>query len=307
MERFVPNQEKAVIFQIQRFCLHDGPGIRTTIFFSGCPLTCPWCCNPESASVQPVLMHDENRCLLCAACSAACPEGVVTVNDGIWKADRSLCTGCKICCDCCMQEALEVSGKVYGMKEVLEEVVRDKAFYLKSNGGITLSGGEVLLQVTFIERLCKELHSEGISVACETSASAPFQAFQVLLESADTFLIDLKHYDDRKLEEVCHANGAWIRDNIRAVITSGKPLIGRIPVIPGFNSTKEDMEHFAQYACSLSVQKLHLLPFHQLGELKYSQLDRAYSWKDRSALQKEDLEDSAKFLRERGFSVQIGG
>lgn len=307
MGHFKSNEAKAAIFHIQRFCLHDGPGIRTTIFFSGCPLTCPWCCNPESATLKPVLMHDENRCVLCGRCVAACPQEAISVSNGAFQVDRSRCTGCGCCHEHCMQEALEISGSYLGMKEVVEEALKDKAFYLKSGGGVTLSGGEVLMQVDFIRRLYDELHREGVSVACETSAFAPSETFRVLLESSDLFLIDLKHYDDKKLREVCHADGRQIRKNIRTVLERGKPLIGRIPVIPGFNDTKEDMKRFAQYAKDLSIRKLHLLPFHQLGELKYGQLDRSYPWKDFDALHKEDVEEAASYLKGLGFTVEIGG
>lgn len=307
MKKFVPDKNTALIFNIQHFCLHDGPGIRTTVFFNGCPLTCPWCCNPESIPLNPVLMFDIKACVLCGRCKDICPESAIKISNRQWEVDTGLCSGCGTCADICMAEALEISGKRYRIDQVAEEVEKDKAFYEKSGGGVTLSGGEVLMQLDFIESLSDRLHSRGITIACETTASGSLGEFGRLLNAADYFMIDIKHYDAEKLQRVCGADAFRIGENIALAVQSGKTVIGRIPVIPGFNHSIVDMEKFADYAESLALTEIHLLPFHQLGESKYTQMGKQYEMNQAGGVSKQDLTDYARYLKYRGFRVQIGG
>ncbi|WP_215700710.1 glycyl-radical enzyme activating protein [Clostridium sp. MCC353] len=307
MNRFVPNPETGLIFNIQRFCLHDGPGIRTAVFFSGCPLTCPWCCNPESEKLRPVLLHDGKTCALCGLCARNCPSMAVSISGGFWKMDPGRCTACGRCAAACPHDALELSGRVYTLEEAANEVLKDQAFFEKSGGGVTLSGGEVLMQAEFAAKLAKRLKTSGVHTACETTAALSGAAFEQLMAEMDYIMIDIKHYDAEKLWQTCHGDLNIISGNIKAAVNYGIPLAGRIPVIPGFNSSMQDMEGFALFGRELGIREIHLLPFHQMGEEKYERLQKQYLMKDEPPLHKEDLMKYAGYLESRGFQVEIGG
>lgn len=304
---FLPNSQTALIFNIQHFCLHDGPGIRTTVFFNGCPLRCPWCCNPEALNTKPVLLHDITKCTFCHRCESICKQAAIEINESNWKLKQELCDSCGKCTEMCLNEALKLSGKIYHIHDVFEEVKKDIEFYKTSGGGVTLSGGEVLTQIEFAEQLSEALHKEKIHVACETTACSTPDKFERLLKVIDYFMIDLKHYNKEKLEKVCNGNLELINKNIEKVLLSGKPVVGRIPVIPGFNFSMNDMKEYAKYAAKLGIQEIHLLPFHQLGEMKYIQLNKEYKMKGYMPLHKEDLIPYADYFTNIGLTVQIGG
>ena len=307
MEQFAPKPEAGLICNIQRFCLHDGPGIRTAVFLSGCPLTCPWCCNPEAEKLRPVLLHDRKGCALCGLCTRNCPSMAVSIADGFWKLDSGRCTACGRCVDICPHDALELSGRVYSVEEAAEEVLKDRAFYDKSGGGVTISGGEVLMQAEFAVKLAEYLKKSGVHTACETTAALPGSAFEQLMVTMDYMMIDIKHYDAEKLWNICHADLQIISGNIKAAVKWGIPLVGRIPVIPGFNASMQDMEGFSKLGRELGIREIHLLPFHQMGEEKYERLQKEYRMKDEPPLHKEDLKEYAGYLKSCGFQVEIGG
>lgn len=304
---FLPNSQTALIFNIQHFCLHDGPGIRTTVFFNGCPLRCPWCCNPEALNMQPMLLHDVSKCSFCRRCESICSKLAINIDGASWKLDQELCNICGKCVNTCLNGSLKLSGKIYHILDVFEEIIKDREFYETSCGGVTFSGGEVLTQIEFVEKLSELLHRENIHVACETTACSEADRFKRLLNVIDYFMIDLKHYSREKLKKTCNGNLELINKNIERVLLSGKPVVGRIPIIPDFNFSMDDMREYAKYARELGIQKLHLLPFHQLGEMKYIQLNREYKMKDYEPLHKEDLIPYAEYLKNMGFVVQIGG
>jgi len=251
---------EAVLFNIQKFCLHDGPGIRTTVFFKGCNLRCRWCANPESQSRR---LHPE--------------------------------LGARL------------QGRVWTLEEVLEEVLRDKAFYDHSGGGVTLSGGEPLLQADFACALCDALHEQGVAVSIETAASVPERMFGKVLARLDTAHIDLKHWDGAKHREGTGVGLERTLQNIRAALASPVPVFLRIPVIPGFNDSLEDAGHFARLLRELGSGRVQLLPFHQMGEKKYEEMGLPYAMRGVRQLHEEDLEDFASVLRKEGVEVQLGG
>lgn len=251
---------EAVLFNIQRFCLHDGPGIRSTVFFKGCNLRCRWCANPEAFSMQ---IHPE----------------------------------------------LEASlrGRVWTLEEVLAEVLKDKAFYDESGGGVTLSGGEPLLQADFACALCDALHEQGVSVAIETAACVQEQTFQKVFKRLDVAHIDVKHWDDVRHREATGVGTEQIHSNIKFALEGPIPVFLRIPVIPCFNDSLEDAAQFGKLFTELGAKVVHLLPFHQLGEKKYEKMAQEYMLAGVPQLHEEDLKAYAAVLEQSGIQVQIGG
>lgn len=298
------------IFNIQKFCIHDGPGIRTTVFFKGCPLRCRWCANPESQQSAQQLMYDRALCLRCGQCVTACPNGGLSLHEQGLRIDRTRCVGCGTCASICAVsggKALSLQGEQKTVAEVAAEVRKDEVFYRSSGGGVTFSGGEVLSQLDFAEALAAELHGSGLHIACETSGYAPAEVFSRLLAFADLLLFDVKHYDSAKHEAGTGVPNTQILENLRAAIAAGKQVIARIPIIPGFNHLPSDAHAFGQLLRSMHVQEVHLLPFHQFGQGKYEKLTMAYDYANLPSLQKEDLEPLKAIMQTYVPRVQIGG
>ena len=244
-----------LIFNLQKFSLHDGPGIRTDVFFQGCNMRCKWCSNPESFDMHPTSPNSE--------------------------------------------------AKEYSVDELMTELLKDKTFYDASGGGVTLTGGEALLQYDFLYELCDALHREGIHILLETSGNAPPWTFQLVLQKCDTLYIDLKHYDKQKHIDGTGVPLTQILENLRTALESDVPTVVRIPVIPGFNNSVEDIEGYATLLDDLDANEIHLLPFHQLGQHKYESLGMNYSFNGVASPSEKDMETLAQVLRERGFNVHI--
>ena len=246
----------ATIFNLQKFSIHDGAGIRTDVFFQGCNLRCQWCSNPESQPVEP-LPGEKTR--------------------------------------------------DYTVDELMQELVKDKPFYITSGGGVTLTGGEALLWPDFVCALCDALHAEGIHVALETAACVPEQTFLRVLEHVDFAYIDLKHPDAAKHRAGTGVGNALILHNIAYALKSKTPAVLRIPVIPGFNDSEEDFAGFASALNKLGAKEVQLLPFHQLGESKYKRLQLQYAFDGQKQLRDGDVSAFADALSNAGIQVQIGG
>lgn len=298
------------VFNIQKFCIHDGPGIRTTVFFKGCPLRCRWCANPESQAVHSQVMYDRSLCLRCGCCEKACPNGGIHLTDDGVVIDRDLCTGCGSCVNACAiygGKALSMQGDLKTVDEVVAEVLKDQVFYQSSGGGATFSGGEVLSQLEFAEAIAVQLKRHGIHIACETAGYAPPEAFRRLMSFTDLLLFDVKHHDEASHLAGTGVSNAQILANLRMAVTEGKPVIARIPVIPGFNNRPGDAEAFGRLLRDIGIQEANLLPFHQFGQGKYEKLAMEYDYDDVPSLQKEDLEPMKKVLETYVSKVQIGG
>ena len=294
-----------MILNIQKFCLHDGPGIRTTVFFKGCPLRCKWCANPESQKSTRQLTLDKNKCTGCGACVAACPQNARTIEAGFPKVNTALCNRCGACLENCLNGAIALEGKVADVEQVLAEVRKDKVFYDRSGGGVTLSGGEVLLRLPFARELSRRLHQEGIHVAVETAGVAKEERFRALLKEIDYVMMDLKHYDSAAHRAGTGRGNEQVLANLRILRDSGVPFLVRIPVIPGFNDSLEDAAAFALLLKEMDIFKVQLLPFHRLGCHKYELLGLAYDYADTPSMQAEELEDYSRAFTRMGIEVII--
>ena len=251
----------ATIFDIQRNSYVDGPGIRTTVFFKGCNLRCAWCHNPESQSGLPQMMFYKNKCTGCGKCKEKCPNGME-------KCD--LCGKCTIYCP---HDAREICGKEYTVDEVLREIVKDKSFYESSGGGVTLSGGECMLQIDFLEEILKACKESGIHTAVDTAGHVPYERFEKILPYTDLFLYDFKCFDSEKHRRHTGVGNELILENLKTILATGTPVWVRIPIIPTVNDTEEELQCIKRYISSCGTpEKIELLPYHAMGEHKYAAL-----------------------------------
>lgn len=296
---------KANIFNIQKFSIHDGPGIRTTVFFKGCPLSCLWCSNPESQSACTQLLWDQEKCLHCHKCMVVCPRDSISSIASRLNFNAATCIKCRRCVQNCPATALELSGQEMTVSEVMDEVRQDMAFYEESGGGVTLSGGEVLVWPDFVAELLEQLQKEGISTALETTGYAEAAVFQRVAAQADLLLFDMKHHNEKKHQQFTGVSNEKIIRNMAWAADEGIPIIVRIPVIPGINDSLADAAAFVKRLARMKIQKVDLLPFHQFGEKKYDSLQLAYAMKETKALHPEDLVDYTELFTAAGFDVKI--
>lgn len=256
------------VFNIQKFCTDDGPGIRTTVFLKGCHLRCAWCHNPEGLSLKPVLEFSRVDCVSCRQCEAVCPQGVHQFIDGQHKILRERCAGCGACVAQCTPKALSFCGKAMTAGQVLEIALADRAFYFPQ-GGITLSGGEPLLQPDFVLALGLLAKAQGIQICAETSGAVPFSTFEKILPAVDLFLFDIKETDPSNHLRYTRVENHLPLENLRKLDKLGIPVILRCPIIPGVNDRPAHFEALATLYTSLShAQGIQLMPYHRLGQGK---------------------------------------
>jgi len=296
----------ALIFNIMRFALHDGPGIRTVVFFKGCPLECWWCHNPESQSFLPDRLYFEERCRHCLDCARECPQHAIHVIDGIPCTSDS-CTFCGHCVETCMADARQIAGRRYTCQELLAEVEKDVVFFDDSGGGVTLSGGEPVAQPAFAAEFLDACRSRGIRTAIETCGFARPTAFQRVALRADLVLFDLKLLDREKHLRYTGAANGLIRANLEDLVARGRPVIVRIPVVPGFNDSEEDMAAAAGYLGNLHPRAVELLPYHRIGAEKYRRLGRPQKFPPTPEPAAGDLARICDTLARAGLHVTLGG
>nr|WP_243372891.1 glycyl-radical enzyme activating protein [Geotalea sp. SG265] len=302
------------ITEIQRFCLQDGPGIRTTIFVKGCPLHCPWCHNPENINFKQEFYFHANKCSGCGQCLKVCPSGASNMDREDCtgeKTDSSLCTSCLQCVSACRSGARETVGKSISMESIIQEAVSDRIFYQHSGGGVTISGGEPLLYPEFTHDLAHRLKvNENVHVAMETSLFAEWHSIAPLLENVDLFIVDIKSMDPEKHQQVIGGSLPKILSNLERLLKSRATVRIHLPIIPGFNDTSRDFETYAEYLGQFadSLSGVDILPYHSYATVKYAQLRRKYQYLGVPDLSRQQLTPLVNALREHGVGeITIGG
>ena len=261
------------LFDIQRFCIHDGPGIRTTVFLKGCPLRCVWCHNPEGISPEPALSFQPEKCIGCGYCSKTCRNGAHRMADEKHILDRDVCVACGACTAECYANALEIVGREVSVGEVVEEVLRDRPFYETSNGGMTLSGGEPLMQIDFTEALLRAARKERLHCCVDTCGFGEFSRLERILPHVDLFLYDIKDTDNGRHVEFTGVPNPSILENLRALHDRGAAVRLRLPIIPGCNDRADHFEAAAELANSLpNLEGVEIMPYHRLGVGKLGRL-----------------------------------
>lgn len=297
----------ATIFNIERFAIHDGPGIRTTVFFKGCPLRCPWCANPESQKQTRQLKYQQSRCTACLNCVKNCPVGAVTYENDRIVIAREKCKKCGTCVGNCLSSALSFIGEEKSVDEIFNEIMKDKDYYDASGGGVTLSGGEVMLQGKAAKELLKKLKEDGIHTAIETCGDVPVEAFEELEKYVDLFLYDIKHVDAEKVRLVTGGNQERIFQNLSYLAERKRSeVIIRVPVIPQFNYESEVITKIFKLAQKLGIRQVHLLPYHTLGIHKYEQIGAVYQMPVQG-IDKKELQPYVSIGEQMGLSICIGG
>ncbi|MHB1153223.1 MAG: glycyl-radical enzyme activating protein [Eubacteriales bacterium] len=288
------SSDKGTVFNIQRFSIHDGPGIRTTVFMKGCNLRCYWCHNPESILSKPQIQYFEKKCIGCRLC-AICPNSAHTFKEG-HIYDRSLCTDCGKCAEVCYSEAIILTGKEYGVNELFNEIKKDEPFYT-NGGGVTFSGGEPLLQAEFIASIAAMCHKAGISVAIDTAGCVEFKAFEAVIPYTSLFLYDIKHADSERHIEFTGRDNKVILNNLRRLLESGANIWIRVPLIPDMNSNIDDVINIARSVAELQtlsgkkIKKFEFMPYHGTAEGKYISLGKNYAAAGKTIIDKNIISE----------------
>jgi len=297
---------EGLVFDIQRFSIHDGPGIRTIVFLKGCPLSCRWCSNPESQSLKPVIMYQEMNCIHCGKCIAACKKGAISINNKDF-INRDICTACGECVNVCPASALTLKGKKMTVEQVIKELKKDAINYRRSGGGITLSGREPLVQSDFSRELLKACKAQGWHTAIETTGFANIETIEKVFPYIDLALMDIKHINSDIHKEYTGVSNEIILENV-ARISKITKMVVRVPVIPDFNSSEESIFEICKFVKTLNnVETIHLLPYHTYGENKYKLLGKDYLIKELRNLSGDEIESLKRIVENQGFKCTIGG
>ncbi|SMD02721.1 trans-4-hydroxy-L-proline dehydratase activase [Sporomusa malonica] len=297
----------ALIFNIQKFCVHDGPGIRTTVFFKGCPLKCQWCHNPESQNFSKQVLWTRERCTFCQRCEQACPQGAISVTQSSVLHHASRCLACEQCIDDCVNNAREIAGVEYTVSQLLSEIEKDRPFYDQSQGGVTLSGGEVMSQIEFAAELAQACKNRGITVAIDTCGYAPFSSFEKIMDSVDLFLYDIKLIDSSLHQRYTGADNKLILGNLKKLAQHKARINLRLPLIEGFNADDRNIRDIIDFVQDFQLVAVNLLPYHEFGKTKYNKMDENYQGEKLFPPSETRLNEIKTMFEQAEFNVRIGG
>ncbi|WP_066320853.1 choline TMA-lyase-activating enzyme [Bacillus sp. FJAT-29814] len=303
-------ERKAFIFNVQKYNMFDGPGVRTIVFFKGCPLRCKWCANPEGLDRKYQVMLKQSVCTDCGACVPVCPVGMLDLSKGKLEVSRDIdCTGCRKCIDVCPESALSIAGEAKTISELLEIVEEDRMFYEMSGGGITLGGGEVLMQPEAAVNLLMACKKEGINTAIETSGYAKLDSVLQVAEFTDLFLYDIKHMDSERHFELTGVRNERILNNLSELLKRRYNVQIRMPLLKGYNDGKEEIDQVIQFLLPYKDYKnfkgIDLLPYHKFGVNKYAQLGKEYQTAGNPIMTETDMNRIESWFKQYDFPVKI--
>jgi pyruvate formate lyase activating enzyme len=296
----------AIVFNVQRFSVQDGPGVRTTVFIKGCPLRCLWCSNPESQNAVPEVAHRPSLCQKCGHCSDICDKGAIALGQKGISIDRDKCNNCGKCARECPNGAIKIYGEEMSVDEIYKVVIRDKQFYENSDGGITVSGGEALTQSTFVSELFKKCKDAAIHTCLDTTGFAQPERVYELLKYTDLVLYDLKLLDSDEHKRMTGVSNQLILQNLPLIVKSGVKVIVRIPLIPGINDSIDNIIDTINFVKKIDgINDINLLQYHRLGISKYSMLDKHYSLPDLVPQTKDYLEKLCSIVKSFNFDCDV--
>ncbi|WP_067516304.1 choline TMA-lyase-activating enzyme [Endozoicomonas ascidiicola] len=307
-------EQKGRIFNVQRYSIYDGEGIRTLVFFKGCNIRCDWCANPEGISSKYQVMFSRDKCVSCGRCAEVCPAGVhvmkVQGSETIHHVDRTVdCIGCKRCEEICTSEALNIMGKEVTVSELMDIILRDYDFYLSSGGGVTLSGGEVSLQADFAAALLAECKKAMVNTAIETNGTTNITNYEKLAPVTDLFLFDLKQIDTDLHRQLFGIGNEQVKRNLERLVELKANVVVRMPLIRGYNDSYESITGAIEYVSNLakkgSIQRIDFLPYHQLGKSKYDMLDLEYPVPGNPGYSSLEMDMFDQFLERFDFDVRL--
>lgn len=300
-----------LVTNIQKFSIHDGDGVRTTVFFKGCPLKCVWCHNPETQRFYAEMMLDEDKCVGCATCENVCPNDAVHMVDGVPVTDLEKCEQCGKCEKFCLAVGREIVGKKYTVKELTKELVKDRMFYEDSGGGVTFSGGEVMsMDIDFLVSMAKQLDREDITLTIDTCGYTPYENFEKILPYVNTFLYDVKVMDPELHKKYIGVDNALILENLKKLSDDGGRIYIRIPTVKEVNGNDANMQATIDFLKenNIRVAQVNLLPYHDTGSGKYRRIGQEYEGKELHAPDKEEMEHFRQMFIDAGYTnTKIGG
>lgn len=302
---------KTLITNIQKYSIHDGDGIRTTVFFKGCPLNCQWCHNPETKSFSREIMWDHEKCTRCQNCINTCPAKAISYCDGRIKTNNTSCTGCAVCIENCIYNARSIMGQELEVEELIKKIEQDMMFYESSNGGVTLSGGEVMAQdMDFLIALTKKLYRKGISINIDTCGMVPYSRFENILPYIDTFLYDIKLMDTNEHKKYTGCSNEEILSNLIRLAKDKAKIAIRLPIIGSVNDNMDHIKAVTNFLKNENINPaaIHLIPFHTFGKDKSVKLGKSDTSVDFYIPSQQQLLEYKEYIEKNGFSVvKIGG